>query len=233
MYRTDSLDGVALDGTQTHRPRAVPRLKASRFHKALKRGVDIAGALIFFTLGLPLFIGVAVGVWASSPGPIFYTQLRVGRKGKLFRFYKFRSMLIDSEETLSSFLDSDSDARKQWEVHQKLENDPRITRFGRLIRRTSLDELPQFWNVLIGDMSLVGPRPVTSSEERRYGKYWGTYCEVRPGLTGLWQVNGRSRIAYDKRVRLDASYVGDWSLLLDAKILLRTFKVVLTADGSM
>jgi lipopolysaccharide/colanic/teichoic acid biosynthesis glycosyltransferase len=233
MYRTDSLDGAALDGTQTHRHRAVPRFKASRFQKGLKRLVDIAGAAIFFTLGLPLFVAVAVGVWISSPGPIFYSQLRVGRKGRLFRFWKFRSMLIDSEEVLTSFLDSDSQARQKWDTHQKIENDPRVTRFGRFIRRTSLDELPQFWNVLRGDMSLVGPRPVTSQEEARYGEYWAAYCAVRPGLTGLWQVSGRSRVSYAKRVRMDERYVQDWSLVLDAKILLRTVKVVVTAHGSM
>jgi exopolysaccharide production protein ExoY len=232
MYRTDSLDGAALEGTQTHRQRAVPRFKASRFQKGLKRLVDVAGALTFFTLGLPLFIAIALGVWISSPGPIFYSQLRVGRKGKLFRFYKFRSMLIDSDEVLTSFLDSDAQARQKWDTHQKIENDPRVTPFGQFIRRTSLDELPQFWNVLQGDMSLVGPRPCIAHQEKFYGNYWGIYCAMKPGLTGLWQVSGRNRLSYGQRVSLDARYVQQWSLWLDFRILLKTVKAVVSGDGS-
>jgi len=232
MYRLDSdaLDAISskADGAK-RQVFAGPRSPVAH---AVKRGVDIAGALVFFTVFLPLYVAVAIGVRRSSHGPALYSQRRIGREGRLFRFYKFRSMVVDSDEVLSSFLDSDADARNEWETYQKLADDPRITRFGRFIRRTSLDELPQFWNVLRGEMSLVGPRPCMPGQERLYGPYWATYCAMKPGLTGLWQVSGRNRLSYRQRVRLDARYANEWSLWLDAKILLKTVKVVLTGDGS-
>lgn len=199
---------------------------------ALKRSIDIVGALVFFTLFLPLFLAVCAGVKVTSRGPIFYVQHRVGRGGRLFRFYKFRSMVVDADAALARFLDSDQQAMKQWSEFQKLEHDPRVTPFGRLIRRASLDELPQFWNVLKGDMSLVGPRPCMPQQEGYYGRYWRHYCAMRPGLTGLWQVSGRNRLSYRNRVDLDARYVSTWSLGLDARILLRTFRAVVSGDGS-
>ena len=204
----------------------------ARLRRRAKRALDIAGALVFFTLGLPLYLAVALGVRLSSPGPVHYWQYRVGRNGKPFRFYKFRSMFVDADDLLASVLDSDLEARSQWEEFQKLENDPRITPFGQLIRRASLDELPQFWNVLKGDMSLVGPRPCIPNQDRFYGKYWAAYCAVRPGLTGLWQVSGRNRLTYGQRVQLDALYVQKWSLWLDLRILLKTVRAVVTGDGS-
>lgn len=232
MYRLDSdaLDaiGTNADGSQT---KALARLR-NPIARAVKRGIDIVGALVFFTLFLPLYVAVAIGVRRSSPGPALYSQHRVGRHGRIFRFYKFRSMVLDSEEVLSSFLDSDPDAKSEWETFQKLNDDPRVTRFGRFIRKTSLDELPQFWNVLKGEMSLVGPRPCMPAQEGFYGAYWPIYCAMKPGLTGLWQVSGRNRLSYRQRVRLDARYAREWSLWLDAKILLKTVKVVLTGDGS-
>ncbi|MFC5498394.1 sugar transferase [Caenimonas terrae] len=211
-------------------PAPVPRF--SPFALAVKRGIDIVGALVFFLIFLPVFVFVGVGVRMSSPGAALYRQSRVGKGGRRFGFYKFRSMLCDSEEVLSSFLDTDPRAREQWESHQKLEQDPRITRFGRFIRRSSLDELPQFWNVLVGDMSLVGPRPCMPEQEPRYGRYWSIYCAMRPGLTGLWQVSGRNHLSYNDRVRLDVQYAQHWSLWLDLKIISKTFWVVATGHGS-
>jgi exopolysaccharide production protein ExoY len=216
---------------------AVPQVGSARpglpgFEMRLKRAFDIAGALLFFTLFLPIYLAVALGVLLTSRGPIFYTQERIGQHGRSFRFYKFRSMVENSEEVFNSFLDSDHEARDQWERYQKLDRDPRITWFGQFIRRTSLDELPQFWNVLLGDMSIVGPRPCMPKQKNLYGAHWGAYCAVRPGLTGLWQVSGRNRLTYDQRVQLDAQYVRKWSIWLDLRILARTVGVVLTGHGS-
>ena len=188
------------------------------------------GALLL--LLLPLFCCIAIGVRMSSSGPILYSQKRIGRGGRVFRFYKFRSMVPDSDRVLERFLDSDQEARSEWDTFQKLTSDPRITPFGHFIRRTSLDELPQLWNVAIGDMSLVGPRPCMPDQKRLYGPYWQAYCAMRPGISGLWQVSGRNRLSYAQRVELDAKYVREWSLFNDFKILLRTVRVVITADGS-
>jgi exopolysaccharide production protein ExoY len=232
MYRMDSDALDAAKAAVARAPETVRRRRRSPIGLAVKRGIDIAAALVFFTVFLPLYVAIAFGVRWSSHGPALYSQSRVGHRGRIFRFYKFRSMVVDSEEVLSSFLDSDSNARSEWDAYQKLRNDPRITRFGRFIRKTSLDELPQFWNVLKGEMSLVGPRPCMPQQERFYGRHWATYCSLKPGLTGLWQVSGRNKLTYDQRVRLDARYANEWSLWLDAKILLKTVKVVLTSDGS-
>ncbi|MDB5957077.1 sugar transferase [Ramlibacter sp.] len=207
-------------------------VRLSRVGAGAKRLLDLMAAVTFFVLFLPLFAVVAIGVRLTSPGPIFYAQDRIGQEGRTFRFYKFRSMLVDSDEVLSSFLDSDAEAKSEWDTYQKLERDPRITWFGKFIRRTSLDELPQFVNVLLGDMSLVGPRPCLPSQKSLYGKHWKVYCAVKPGLTGLWQVSGRNWLTYEQRVQLDAKYVKNWSLWLDSKIMLRTISVVLTGNGS-
>ncbi|MBL0428677.1 sugar transferase [Ramlibacter alkalitolerans] len=198
----------------------------------VKRLIDIVGALVFIIVFLPLLLAVALGVLLSSRGPIIYSQERLGLNGKKFRFYKFRSMVVNSEEVFNSFLDTDPEAKSQWEKYQKLDRDPRITGFGHFIRKTSLDEFPQFWNVLVGDMSLVGPRPCMPSQRELYGVHWREYCAVRPGLTGLWQVSGRNQLTYQQRVQLDSKYVMGWSLSLDFQILARTVKVVLTANGS-
>jgi exopolysaccharide production protein ExoY len=200
---------------------------------ACKRAVDIAGSLVILTLFLPVYVAVGLGVWLSSPGPVLFLQKRVGRDGRLFEFYKFRSMLSNPDEVLHRFLAQDEEARALWEAYQKLDNDPRVHRFGRFIRKYSLDELPQIWNVLKGDMSLVGPRPCLPGQKDYYGTRWAAYCAMKPGLTGLWQVSGRSRLTYAERVRFDGRYFHQWSLWLDAKILLKTVKVVLTGDGSV
>jgi lipopolysaccharide/colanic/teichoic acid biosynthesis glycosyltransferase len=198
----------------------------------LKRVIDIIGASLFLIVCMPLFVVIAVGVCLSSPGPVFYVQSRAGKGGRRFNFYKFRSMRVDSDEVLTSFLEEDPEAKLKWEQFQKIDDDPRVTRFGRFIRRTSLDEIPQFWNVLIGDMSLVGPRPCMLDQQRLYGQHWAAYCAVRPGITGLWQVSGRNKLTYQQRVLLDARYVQGWSLVADLKILAKTAAVVLRAHGA-
>ncbi|TWO72531.1 sugar transferase [Caenimonas sedimenti] len=233
MYRVDSDDRLIETPPQAiARDVHVRSIGASGVGRVLKRLLDITGAALFLVLGMPLYLLVALGVKLSSPGPVHYWQYRVGIGGRRFAFIKFRSMVMDGDEVLNSFLDSDSAARAKWETHQKLERDPRITRFGSFIRRTSLDELPQFWNVLLGDMSLVGPRPCMADQDKYYGEHWTTYCTMRPGITGLWQVSGRNTLTYAERVRMDVRYVQEWSLWLDLCILLKTVKVVLTGHGA-
>ncbi|RZI74940.1 MAG: sugar transferase [Variovorax sp.] len=200
--------------------------------RAVKRGIDIAGALTFFVLFGPLYLLVAMAVLTGMAGSVHYWQNRLGQGGRAFRFYKFRSMVEDSDAVLARHLAQDATARAQWEKYQKLDKDPRITRVGRVIRKLSLDELPQFFNVLKGDMSLVGPRPCMVRQRSLYGPYWKHYCHMRPGITGLWQVSGRNRLTYAERVALDRRYASEWSLWLDAKILARTVRVVITGDGS-
>ena len=199
---------------------------------AIKRAVDIVGALTFFLVFGPLYVAVALCVWLGGGHPVHYCQTRLGRRGRPFRFYKFRSMVLDSDRVLDEHLARDPAARAEWDTFQKLENDPRVLPVGRFIRQLSLDELPQFWNVLKGDMSLVGPRPCMERQRSLYGKHWGHYCAVRPGITGLWQVSGRNRLSYAQRVELDAKYVNDWSLWLDIKILAKTVSAVISGEGS-
>jgi Undecaprenyl-phosphate galactose phosphotransferase WbaP len=197
-----------------------------------KRALDILGAGIGLVLLSPFFLIVALMVRADG-GPAFFAHQRVGRGGKLFGCLKFRSMVVDSQARLEALLANDPAARAEWEATRKLKNDPRITRIGRFLRSTSLDELPQLINVLLGEMSLVGPRPVQEAEiDRYYGASAAHYMAVRPGITGLWQVSGRSETSYESRVALDVSYVSRPSLLADISILLRTPVAVLSRRGA-
>jgi lipopolysaccharide/colanic/teichoic acid biosynthesis glycosyltransferase len=205
--------------------------RLSTVERAAKRAIDIVGALAFFVLLGPLYLLVALGVRLSMGSPVHFGQVRLGAGGQRFRFYKFRSMVRNSETVLDEFLSRNDMARTEWDTFQKLDKDPRITPVGNFIRKLSLDELPQFWNVLKGDMSLVGPRPCMERQRSLYGRDWDHYCAMRPGITGLWQVSGRNRLPYAARVQLDAYYVTHWSLWLDIKILLKTFVVVSTGDG--
>lgn len=208
------------------------RDRAARLLPLAKRAMDIVIAGTALLLALPFFLVVSALVRADG-GPAFYAHPRVGRGGKLFGCLKFRSMVIDSQARLEALLASDPAAREEWEATRKLKNDPRITRVGRFLRATSLDELPQLINVLKGEMSIVGPRPVTQSElDRYYGAAAAHYLTVRPGITGLWQVSGRSETSYDQRVALDVAYVSQPSLLADIRILLKTPVAVLSRRGA-
>ena len=199
---------------------------------ALKRLIDIVGALSFFVLFGPLYLMVAAAVMIGMGAPVHYWQTRLGQGGRTFRFYKFRSMVRRSDAILEKHLQDDEVARAQWNKYQKLDHDPRVTVVGRFIRKWSLDELPQFWNVLTGEMSLVGPRPCMVRQRALYGEHWAHYCAMRPGITGLWQVSGRNRLSYAQRVALDARYVSEWSIRLDLLILLKTVRCVVLRDGS-
>lgn len=196
-----------------------------------KRLLDIVGSATLIVLLLPVMFIVAFLISRDGGSPI-YRQRRVGLNGKMFDCLKFRSMILNSQEVLDNLLKSDPEALQEWRETQKLSDDPRITRIGKFIRATSLDELPQLWNVLKGDMSLVGPRPIIRDEIIRYGCYFAHYKSVRPGLTGLWQVSGRSNTSYSHRVELDTNYVNNVSFVGDIQILLKTVKVVLKREGA-
>ncbi len=202
------------------------------FTPLAKRAMDIAIAAAALVVAAPFFLVVSLLVRADG-GSAFYAHQRVGRGGRLFGCLKFRSMVADSQARLEALLASDPAAREEWETTRKLRRDPRITRIGHFLRATSLDELPQLINVLRGDMSIVGPRPVTADElDSFYGAAAAHYLTVRPGITGLWQVSGRSETSYDQRVALDVAYVSQPSLLADLRILLKTPVAVLSRRGA-
>lgn len=211
--------------------------KPSRFFDSpngrVIRVVDIVGALVFFALFGPLYMFVALGVMISMGRPVHFWQTRIGEDGKRFRFYKFRSMVRNSDDVLDEFLSRNDMARAEWDTFQRLEKDPRITPIGTIIRKLSLDELPQFWNVLKGDMSLVGPRPCMERQKELYGDNWADYCSTRPGITGLWQVSGRGRLSYARRVELDVEYAKTPNKLwLNVRILFLTVRAVVAGEGT-
>jgi len=199
---------------------------------SLKRLFDlVAASLLLFAL-LPLMLFVALVIFSTERGPILYGHDRIGYKGRRFRCLKFRSMVPNGDAVLAQYLADNPGAKLEWDASQKLRHDPRITPLGRFLRGTSLDELPQLINVIRGDMSLVGPRPIVHAEMARYGNQIDAYTCARPGITGLWQVSGRSDVDYGRRVMLDSHYVTTWSLPGDVLILLRTVKVVFSQSGS-
>lgn len=195
----------------------------------LKRVLDIIGASVGLCLSFPVFLVVAPLIYSSSPGPIFFKQKRVGKNGRIFTLYKFRSMYMDAEERKKELM-------KHNEMNGlmfKMENDPRITPIGKFIRKTSIDELPQFWNVLIGDMSLVGTRPPTVDEYEHYERHHKARLAMKPGITGMWQVSGRSDITdFEEVVSLDIEYIDNWNIGKDIKLLLKTVKVVFASQGA-
>lgn len=197
----------------------------------IKRGFDlVVGSLLLF-LAMPLFLVISVLV-AMDGGPVFFRHQRVGRRHAPFGCWKFRTMIVDAEASLEEYLFHHPEAEAEWRCEHKLLHDPRITPIGRFLRNSSLDELPQLLNVIAGEMSLVGPRPVTAIELLRYGSRAELYARVRPGITGLWQVSGRNDVGYDERVALDAHYVGSRHLAMDIAILYRTIGVVLSRKGA-
>jgi exopolysaccharide production protein ExoY len=197
-----------------------------------KRLVDIVLALSAIVLLAPLLVICYVLTALTSPGPVLFRHRRVGFNGKHFDCLKFRTMEIDAAERLRQLLESDPAARAEWAATRKLRHDPRITPIGSLLRKSSLDELPQLFNVLKGEMGIVGPRPVTDDELEKYATAVNTYLACRPGITGLWQVSGRSKTTYDRRVACDTFYAQNWSMALDAKILIVTIPSVLLSDSA-
>tara|TARA_A100001391_G_scaffold188957_2_gene159964 strand:- start:37159 stop:37842 length:684 start_codon:yes stop_codon:yes gene_type:complete len=194
--------------------------------------LDRVGSLILLIAFLPFMAIIALAIFLASPGPVIFRQTRIGRGGKKFTCLKFRSMAIDADERLTRLLNSDPEARREWERDHKLKNDPRVHRFGRFLRKSSLDELPQLFNVLRGEMSLVGPRPIVEAEISRYGRYFGHYCSVRPGMTGLWQISGRNDVHYRRRIAFDVIYVRKGRVGDNLRILALTVPIVLYSKGS-
>lgn len=189
-------------------------------------------ALLVILLLLPLLAFIAFRIWRVDGAPLTFAHYRVGLRGRQFRCFKFRTMVRNSAEVLAHLLETDPAAKAEWNLDHKLRHDPRVTRIGELLRKTSLDELPQLFNILRGEMHFVGPRPVTLHELQRYGVRKRHYMSVKPGLTGLWQVSGRNNTTYEERVEFDSDYVERRSPIFDSWILVRTVKVVITRDGA-
>lgn len=204
----------------------------SDIQRGAKRALDVVGASTFLILFSPLLIGVALLALAMQGRPLIYGHQRVGKGGRAFKCFKFRTMVHDGDAVLAEHLAQNALARSEWESTRKLKDDPRITPLGRTLRKLSVDELPQFFNVLAGNMSLVGPRPIVEAEADYYGAHIDAYYSIRPGITGAWQVSGRSDTSYDGRVRLDVDYIESWSLKKDLVILAKTVPAVLNSDGS-
>ena len=203
------------------------------FTQTIKRTVDIIGGFMGILLIIPLTIFVKIGNMVCGDfGKIFYTQERIGKNGKIFKIYKYRSMVENADEKLKELLENDPVARKEFKENQKLKNDPRITKMGSFLRKSSIDEIPQLINVFKGDMSLVGPRPYLPREKEDMGQYYDLIIQSKPGITGLWQVSGRSKTTFDTRMRFDRQYNREKGLVTDTKILLKTVGVVLKGEGA-
>jgi len=198
----------------------------------VKRSMDFTSGVALLLLLAPLMLLIAALIRAGDGGPALFKQARIGRSGKSFGCWKFRTMECKADEALQRLLAADPVAAQEWAENRKLIRDPRITPIGAFLRRSSLDELPQLFNIIVGEMSFVGPRPIVAEERERYGEAFSHCFSVPPGLTGLWQISGRSDCSYATRVSLDSRYASEWHLMLDAKILLKTVPVVLMQRGS-
>lgn len=197
-----------------------------------KRAFDLAVSVPALVVLAPLILVAAVLIKMSDRGPAFFAQERVGCNGRRFHCLKLRTMVCDGDEALARYLQENDAARQEWDSTQKLKSDPRVTALGSFLRKTSLDEIPQLFNVIRGDMSVVGPRPIVQAESRFYGKHLPLYLSTRPGITGFWQISGRNDLSYGARVELDARYVRNWSLLTDVGVVIKTLPAVLMRRGS-
>lgn len=224
----DRIENMAIDTASTIQIDTLDTL----YSEKIKRLVDILLSLALLPILLPFLLIISLLIKINSKGPIIYKSNRVGRFGENFYCLKFRTMFTDAENTLKRILDEDPQLRSEWERDQKLKNDPRVTKIGKILRKLSLDELPQMFNVLKGEMSLVGPRPIVAAEIGKYGKSFQYYQSVRPGITGLWQTSGRNDVSYDERVAFDKLYSLENNLLMDIKILFKTVPVALSKRGA-
>ena len=206
----------------------------NKLEKIIKRIIDIVGGLIGTIMLIPLTIIIYIAnLIVKDKGPLFYTQKRVGKNGKVFMMYKYRSMVVDADRKLNKYLRENKEAKKEYKKYKKLKNDPRITKVGEFIRKTSIDEFPHFINVLKGDMSLVGPRPYLRREKKDMGDRYKIITSVKPGITGYWQVNGRSQTDFDERTSMDVAYVRDQSLWFDIKLIIKTVLNILKKEGAL
>ncbi len=201
--------------------------KTFKFYKLFKNIFDLLFSLLFLITFMPLFIIISLLIKLSSRGPIFFIQKRIGKNNIPFKCIKFRTMYPEAKDILENLLMKDSLMKKEFKETHKIKNDPRITTIGKILRKTSLDELPQFINVLRGEMSIIGPRPIVKEEKEKYGKDFKKVFSIKPGISGLWQVSGRNNLTYKRRVKLDLIYAENYNLLMDLRILLRTFGVIL------
>ena len=201
----------------------------------IKRVIDILAGIVGTILLIPITLVVAIIriIKKENDGPLFYEQLRIGKDGKQFKMYKFRSMCMNADETLKNYLENNEEAKKEYKKYKKLKYDPRITKVGKVLRATSLDEFPQFLNILKGDMSLVGPRPYLPREIKDMGDYYHLIIKIKPGVTGPWQIRGRSNISFEDRLKIDAEYIQNMSLKNDIKMVLKTFTKVVKKDGAI
>jgi exopolysaccharide production protein ExoY len=198
----------------------------------VKRLMDLGMSLVASLILIPILLLIGLLIRVLMGGPVIFAHPRIGREGNAFRCYKFRTMIADGDAVLQQYLNDNPEALREWRVTRKLTSDPRITWFGRILRKSSLDELPQLINVIRGDMSVVGPRPIVAEELSRYGSYSADYLRARPGLTGLWQVSGRSGLSYERRIDLDRYYVRRWSIALDLAIVLKTLPALLRYENT-
>ena len=230
-------NGLQLSGVSVHELGGMLGLVVRQnlldpWSQRFKRFTDVAGAGLGLVVLSSLLAVIALLIKLDDPGRIFYHQKRVGRNGKEFDMLKFRTMHMNAEQVLKTHLERNPAMQQEWDTYQKLNHDPRITRIGRLLRRYSLDELPQLWNVLVGQMSLVGPRPILLNQKALYGPRFEHYVRVTPGMTGIWQVSGRNQLSFEKRAELDVQYVMSWSVWLDIYLLVRTVRTVLLHEGA-
>ena len=210
------------------------RTSVNKIEAVLKRGIDILGGICGTLLLIPLTIIIWIAnKLAKDNGPIFYTQTRIGKDGKLFKMYKYRSMVVGADEILKTYLEENEEARKEYKKYKKLKNDPRITKMGKLLRKTSLDEFPQFINVLKGDMSLVGPRPYLPREREEINGFFKYITSCKPGITGLWQTRGRSNTTFTDRLTMDMEYYHNHSLKQDIKLIYKTVRNVVKKEGAI
>jgi len=229
-----TLDSTGLQALEEHvrYSGARPAKLGARVSLDLCRLLDITIALVVLIFIAPLMLAISLMIRAQDGGPALFRQSRIGEGGRTFKCLKFRTMVIDAEARLNALLARDPEARKEWEADHKLRKDPRITALGAFLRKSSLDELPQLFNVLKGEMSLVGPRPIVAAEVERYGRWFAYYCAVKPGVTGLWQVNGRNDVSYRRRVALDVLYARTIGVRRYVQIMAATVPAVLMRSGS-
>ena len=225
----DNVESLALISGKSEKSNFVLKIE-----KIVKRAIDVVGGFC----GVLLLIPITIAIWIANKvskdeGPIFYTQERIGKNGKIFKMYKYRSMVVGADEKLKKYLKENEEARKEYKKYKKLKNDPRVTKMGKFIRKTSLDEFPQFINVLKGDMSLVGPRPYLPREKEDINGFFNYITSCKPGITGLWQISGRSHTTFTDRLTLDMSYYYNHSLKTDIKILYKTVKNVIKKEGAI
>lgn len=209
-------------------------IQLSKLKKIVKRAIDILGSIIGIILFLPLTLVVYIcNIIEKDKGPIFYTQKRIGKDGKIFKMYKYRSMVVDADRKLNKYLKEHPEAKKEYSEYKKLKEDPRITKVGKFLRKSSLDEFPQFINVLKGEMSLVGPRPYLRREKKEMGMYYEYIISLKPGLTGFWQINGRSDVTFKDRLEMDMKYYKENSLTLDMQLLIKTIVKIIKREGAL